>query len=116
LNVENIQHGSSPKAKVVNSQVIHFPVSLHSFTFIKVNTSARDFTQTVTLARAVELKHDPSLISALANETFKLFSDAAGTLDPLGYVASQWTRYLRLRLLCIRHMYVLITSVTSNNM
>jgi hypothetical protein len=51
----------------------------------------------VTLARALELKHNPSLVSALANETFKLFSDAAKTLDSLGDVASQWTKYLRLK-------------------
>lgn len=53
--------------------------------------------QEVTLARALELKHNPSLISALANETFKLFSDAAKTLDSLGDMASQWTKYLRLK-------------------
>jgi hypothetical protein len=56
-----------------------------------------DFVQTVTVARAVELKHNPSLISALANETFKLFSEAARILDSLGDMVSQWTRYLRLK-------------------
>lgn len=64
---------------------------------MKGNRSAHDFSQTVTVARAVELKHNPSLISALANETFKLFSDAARTLDSLGDVASQWIKYLRLK-------------------
>jgi hypothetical protein len=49
------------------------------------------------MARAIELKHNPSLISSLANETFKLFSDAAKTLDSLGDVASQWNKYLRLK-------------------
>jgi hypothetical protein len=49
------------------------------------------------MARAMELKHNPSLISALASETFRLFSDAAKILDPLGDVASQWTKYLRLK-------------------
>jgi hypothetical protein len=51
----------------------------------------------VTLARAMELKHNPSLISALANETFKLFSDAAKTLESLADVASQWIKYLLLK-------------------
>jgi ElaB/YqjD/DUF883 family membrane-anchored ribosome-binding protein len=49
------------------------------------------------MARAMELKHNSSLISALANETSRLFSDAAKVLDPLGDVASQWTKYLRLK-------------------
>jgi hypothetical protein len=49
------------------------------------------------MARAMELKHNSSLISALANETSKLFSDAAKALDPLGDVASQWAKYLRLK-------------------
>lgn len=49
------------------------------------------------MARAMELKHNSGLISALANETSKLFSDAAKALDPLGDVASQWAKYLRLK-------------------
>jgi len=49
------------------------------------------------MARAMELKHNPSLISALANETSRLFSDAAKVLDPLGEVVSQWTKYLLLK-------------------
>jgi hypothetical protein len=53
--------------------------------------------QEVTMARAMELKHNPSLISALANETSRLFSDAAKVLDPLGEVVSQWTKYLLLK-------------------
>jgi len=53
--------------------------------------------QEVTVARAMELKHNSSLISALANETSRLFSDAAKVLDPLGEVVSQWTKYLRLK-------------------
>ncbi|XP_069677510.1 BRO1 domain-containing protein BROX-like isoform X1 [Periplaneta americana] len=53
--------------------------------------------QEVTMARAMELKHNPSLISALANETYKLFSDAARVLEPLGDVTAQWIKYLRLK-------------------
>jgi len=49
------------------------------------------------MARAMELKHNSSLISALANETSKLFSDAAKVLNPLGEVVSQWTKYLHLK-------------------
>ena len=40
--------------------------------------------QEVTIARAIELKHNPGLISALANETTKMYTTAAdslGTLD-----------------------------------
>jgi len=57
------------------------------------------------MARAMELKHNSSLISALANETSKLFSDAAKVLDPLGEVVSQWTKYLRLKA-AVYHAYV----------
>ena len=52
---------------------------------------------TVTVARAMELKHNPSLISALANETHRLFVDAARILEPLGSVALQWIKYLQLK-------------------
>jgi hypothetical protein len=70
---------------------------VHYFIFIRLNQGDCDFAQTVTLARAMELKHNPSLISALANETYKLFSDAAKTLDSLADVASQWIKYLHLK-------------------
>ncbi|XP_012277681.1 BRO1 domain-containing protein BROX [Orussus abietinus] len=54
--------------------------------------------QEVTVARAVELKHNPSLISALANETSKLFLDAANTLRPFKPdISSQWIKYLELK-------------------
>jgi len=52
----------------------------------------------VTVARAVELKHNASLISALANETAKLFheSDAAlGSID--SKLVGQWRKYLQLK-------------------
>lgn len=52
----------------------------------------------VTVARAVELKHNSSLISALANETSKLFLDAANTLRPFKpEIIAQWTKYLELK-------------------
>jgi hypothetical protein len=66
----------------------------------------------VTVARAVELKHNPSLISALANETSKLFSDASKVLDPLGDVASQWTNYLRMKA-AVYQAYVCFVPVCS---
>lgn len=65
--------------------------------FVKSKAKCLSFVHTVTMARAMELKHNSSLISALANETSKLFSDAAKVLDPLGEVVSQWTKYLRLK-------------------
>jgi hypothetical protein len=38
----------------------------------------------VTIARAVELGHNPTLISALANECSKMFTTAANALSTLG--------------------------------
>nr|CAD7446667.1 unnamed protein product [Timema bartmani] len=52
--------------------------------------------QEVTVARAIELKHNASLISALANETSKLFGDAAGSLVSIEG-AERWHKYLRLK-------------------
>lgn len=53
---------------------------------------------TVTVARAVELKHNASLISALANETSKLFLDAANTLRPFKpEISAQWIKYLEFK-------------------
>lgn len=52
----------------------------------------------MTVARAVELKHNANLISALANETSKLFLDAANTLRPFKpEIAAQWTKYLEFK-------------------
>lgn len=52
----------------------------------------------MTVARAVELKHNSSLISALANETSKLFLDAANTLRPFKQeISAQWIKYLELK-------------------
>nr|CAD7203029.1 unnamed protein product [Timema douglasi] len=52
--------------------------------------------QEVTVARAIELKHNASLISALANETSKLFGDAAGSLVSIEG-AERWRKYLQLK-------------------
>lgn len=52
----------------------------------------------MTVARAVELKHNASLISALANETSKLFLDAANTLRSFkSEISAQWIKYLELK-------------------
>lgn len=54
--------------------------------------------QEVTIARAIELKHSPNLISALANETSNLFLSAAGAvkaLDP--NKAGKWMTYFQLK-------------------
>ncbi|KAM0729734.1 BRO1 domain-containing protein BROX [Formica fusca] len=54
--------------------------------------------QEVTVARAIELKHNSSLITALANETSKLFLDAANTLRPFKpEISAQWIKYLELK-------------------
>ena len=37
----------------------------------------------MTIARAIELKHNPGLISALAHETGKMFTTAADNLHTL---------------------------------
>lgn len=54
--------------------------------------------QEVTVARAIELKHKPSLISALAFETYNLFrkaSDALRSVDET--VVNKWRKYLLLK-------------------
>ena len=54
--------------------------------------------QEVTIARAIELKHNASLISALANETSKMYTtaaDALGTLDQK--VFGHWRIYFALK-------------------
>lgn len=54
--------------------------------------------QEVTVARAVELKHKASLISALTNETSKLFTaagDALKSVEPTK--AGKWKKYLDLK-------------------
>ena len=54
--------------------------------------------QEVTIARAIELKHNPSLISSLAYETSKMFttaSDSLSTLDPK--IFGHWRAYFDLK-------------------
>jgi hypothetical protein len=54
--------------------------------------------QEVTIARAIELKHNPTLVSALANETSKLFLAAAGAvkaLDPTK--VGKWMTYFQMK-------------------
>ncbi|KAI1284937.1 BRO1 domain-containing protein BROX [Halotydeus destructor] len=54
--------------------------------------------QEVTIARAIELKHSASLISALANETSKLFLSAASSLKALDAVKfGKWMRYFQFK-------------------
>lgn len=54
--------------------------------------------QSVTVARAIELKHNSALISALANETSKLFHEADNLLNTLNdKVAGQWRTYLQIK-------------------
>ena len=51
--------------------------------------------QEITIARAIELKHSASLISALANETSQTFLSSAASikaLDPT--IAGKWVKYL----------------------
>lgn len=54
--------------------------------------------QEVTVARAIELNHNPGLISALANETSKMFQQSDDSLvsqDPVTF--DKWRKYLQLK-------------------
>uniref|UniRef100_A0A914WKG6 BRO1 domain-containing protein n=1 Tax=Plectus sambesii TaxID=2011161 RepID=A0A914WKG6_9BILA len=54
--------------------------------------------QEVTVARAIELKHSPSLVSALAKETADLFTAADKTLQGLDQnIFMKWRRYCQLK-------------------
>ena len=54
--------------------------------------------QEVTIARAIELKHNPGLVSALANETSKMYTTAADSLSTLDQkVFGHWRSYLALK-------------------
>ncbi|KAF2352749.1 BRO1 domain [Trinorchestia longiramus] len=54
--------------------------------------------QEVTIARAVELKHNAGLISALCHETSKMFTTAADSLASLDHkVFGHWMNYLKLK-------------------
>lgn len=52
----------------------------------------------VTIARAIELKHNAGLISALSNETSKMFTTAANAITSLDEKKfGHWTTYLSLK-------------------
>ncbi|XP_071515463.1 BRO1 domain-containing protein BROX-like isoform X1 [Panulirus ornatus] len=54
--------------------------------------------QEVTIARAIELKHNAGLISALSNETSKMFTTAANAISSLEEKKfGHWTTYLNLK-------------------
>ncbi|KAB7505141.1 BRO1 domain-containing protein BROX [Armadillidium nasatum] len=54
--------------------------------------------QEVTIARAIDLKHNSALVSALAFETSKMFTTAADSIESLDEVKfGHWKRYLRLK-------------------
>jgi len=54
--------------------------------------------QEVTIARAVEQKHSPALVSALSHETSKLFTTAADSVAPLDdKIFGHWVYYLKLK-------------------
>lgn len=54
--------------------------------------------QEVTVARAIELKHNNSLISSLAYETSKLFDNAIRCLGGLDkQLTEQWLHYLTIK-------------------
>ncbi|TGZ63799.1 hypothetical protein CRM22_006694 [Opisthorchis felineus] len=57
--------------------------------------------QEVTLARAIELKHDPSLIAGLAKETSNIYQKAALSLKLLdAKVVGKWLKYLEFKKHC----------------
>ena len=52
----------------------------------------------MTIARAIELKHNPGLISALAHETSKMFTTAADNLHTLDQSKfGHWRAYFELK-------------------
>lgn len=54
--------------------------------------------QEVTIARAVELKHNAGLIAALSHETSKMFTTAADSLASLDHkIFAHWINYLKLK-------------------
>jgi len=61
-------------------------------------TTCQAEAQEVTIARAIELKHSASLISALANQTSQLFLAAAASVKPLEMkYYGKWLIYLQLK-------------------
>ncbi|XP_071043249.1 BRO1 domain-containing protein BROX-like [Parasteatoda tepidariorum] len=54
--------------------------------------------QEITIARAIELNHAPSLISALANETSRMYSTAVAHLSKVkSSKAEKWRKYFELK-------------------
>ena len=54
--------------------------------------------QEVTIARAIDLRHNPILISALANETSQMFTNAANCLNSLNFESfKRWKSYFLLK-------------------
>ena len=54
--------------------------------------------QEVTIARAIEMKHNASLISSLAHHTFVMFSTAATSIKSLkNKMFNKWLTYLELK-------------------
>ncbi|VDM49861.1 unnamed protein product [Toxocara canis] len=54
--------------------------------------------QEVTVARAIEMKHSPQLISALAHETSQLFTKAGSSLEKLdASIFGKWRLYMQLK-------------------
>ncbi|KAI2795868.1 hypothetical protein BLOT_016426 [Blomia tropicalis] len=61
-------------------------------------TTCQAEAQEVTIARAIELKHSASLISALANQTSQLFMAAVASVKPLDKKHyGKWLAYLQLK-------------------
>ena len=61
---------------------------------------------TVTIARAIELKHAPGLIAALAYDTASFYQKADNTLSSLEPAHSaKWRKYLHLKM-CFYTAYV----------
>ncbi|XP_055330077.1 BRO1 domain-containing protein BROX-like [Paramacrobiotus metropolitanus] len=79
--------GETPKSTDVDSRVL----------VAYVNQCSAE-AQEVTIAQAIERKHAPALISALANETAKLFIGADASLAKVEEVyVGKWRRYLQLK-------------------
>ena len=54
--------------------------------------------QEVTIARAIELQHNPTLVSALAHETSKMFTTAADNLHTLDQkIFGHWRAYFEMK-------------------
>ncbi|CAG0879669.1 unnamed protein product, partial [Cyprideis torosa] len=59
--------------------------------------------QEITLARAVDLKHKPGLISQLANTTYQMFNTAANAIQEMDVkVFGKWHKYLLFK----AHLYL----------